>query len=107
MLLVKDISGRARQAAPQVLAAVLVGYFLYHAVQGDRGVNAWLDLKAELAKAVEMRDELAARREALEKRVALLKPDHLDPDLLEERARVLLNYGHEDDYILFLPEESE
>ena len=101
-----EIKSRLRQVMPQVTAAVLVGYFLFHAVQGDRGVNAWVNLKSELERAQGIRDELSVRRNELEQRVALLKPDHLDPDLLEERARILLNYGDEQDYILlFKPDE--
>ncbi|MEM7169497.1 MAG: septum formation initiator family protein [Pseudomonadota bacterium] len=100
MSAIPHLKNRLRQALPQVTAAVLVGYFLFHAVQGDRGVNAWLTLKSELEKAEALQSQLAGQRGDLEKRVALLKPDHLDADLLEERARLLLNYGASDDYIL-------
>jgi hypothetical protein len=30
----------------------------------------------------------------------MLRPDSLDPDLLEERARAVLNLGHPDDRII-------
>jgi cell division protein FtsB len=33
-----------------------------------------------------------AERERWERRVALLKADRIDPDMLDERARQLLNY---------------
>jgi len=89
-----------RSAAPQVLAACMVAYFAYHAVQGDRGFNAWIQLKQALRLAAEENETLAFKRSELAQRVRLLRPDHLDPDLLEERARVMLNYGRVDDYVI-------
>ena len=36
---------------------------------------------------------------------SLLKPDNLDPDLLDERARALLDYADPHDLTLMLPRE--
>jgi hypothetical protein len=36
-----------------------------------------------------------------------MRPDHLDPDMLEERARLLLNYGRADDYLILWPEKGD
>ena len=47
---------------------------------------------------------LAAERTRLEHRVQLLRPDSLDPDLLEERARDMLNYGSDDELLILLPD---
>ncbi len=38
----------------------------------------------------------------MEQRVALLSNSSLDLDMLEERARVMLNFAHPDDRIIFL-----
>ncbi len=38
----------------------------------------------------------------MERRVTLLSNTSLDLDMLEERARVMLNYAHPDDLIIFL-----
>jgi cell division protein FtsB len=103
MAIIREIRVRARQIAPQVLAACLVAYFAFHAVNGDRGFNAWVHLKQELERAHAVRAELRQERASLERRVGLLQPDHLDPDMLEERARLLLNYGRPDDYMVLLP----
>ena len=45
-------------------------------------------------------EEIKARRMELEHRVRLLHPNSLDPDMLDERARLMLNYGHEDDVVV-------
>lgn len=104
MAMLREIRRRARQIAPQVLFACTVGYFAYHAVQGERGLLAYLHLQQELKQATAVESELAAQRAELEHRVKLLRPDSLDPDMLEERARKVLNYAREDEVVVLLDE---
>ena len=44
----------------------------------------------------------SAERKVWEHRVSLLHADRLDPDLLDERARAMLNYAHPRDLVLTL-----
>jgi cell division protein FtsB len=99
-----EIRRRARQIAPQVLLACLAAYFGYHAVQGDRGVLARVRLEQELAEARALDRELAREQARLTRAVALMRPDHLDPDLLEEQARLILNFGGPNDFLVLQPE---
>ena len=105
MAIFREIQSRARLIAPPVVAACLAGYFGYHAIQGERGLFAWLSLKQELAQALATQTALAKTRTVLERRVMLLRPDSLDPDMLDERAHALLNYGRDDEVIILLPKE--
>jgi len=66
-------------------------YFAYHLFVGDRGLLAWMDLTRELRDAKAMLATLDVERGTLERRVGLLQPEHLDPDMLDERARATLN----------------
>ena len=50
-------------------------------------------------------NRLSNERQELEHRVRLLRSESLDPDLLEERARAVLNYGLKEDRILFVDAE--
>lgn len=102
MSLLREIRRRGRQIALQAMAACLVGYFAYHAVHGERGLFAYLRLEQELAEAEQARAELVAERQALEHRVGLLRPEHLDPDMLEEQARRLLDYARDDEVVILL-----
>jgi len=43
------------------------------------------------------------KRKTLEHNTKLLHPESLDPDMLDERARLMLNYGYPDD-IVVLPD---
>ena len=103
----RDIKRRARQVAPQFLSACVMLYFLYHAVQGDRGFLAWLSLTQELDHAQAVAAQVADDRAQLSERVGRLQPEHLDPDLLDERARALLNLARPDEVIVVLPKSAQ
>jgi len=92
-----------RQLALYLGAAAAISYFGFHAFSGDHGIQAQhqfdqqkQDLTAQLA-------ELHVEREALERRVSLLKASALDPDVLEEKARQMLGLTHPDDVVILLP----
>ena len=85
-----------------MLGACLAGYFVYHAVQGDRGIVAWMQLNQQIRVAETEFDKTDAERQEMEQRVALLSNSSLDLDMLEERARVMLNFAHSDDLVIFL-----
>ena len=104
MAMLSEIRRRARHIVPQVVLACTLGYFAYHATQGERGLLAWLQLDKELRVAQSEAVVLAGERRQLERRVRLLRPDGLDPDMLEERARALLNYGRDDELIILFYE---
>ena len=73
------------------LAVLFISYFAINAFTGERGLRAQQDLDQQM---VEMKTELARlkdERAIWERRVALLRADRLDPDMLEERARALLD----------------
>ena len=61
-----------------------------------------MKLRQEIAAARSSEAELAAERATLERRVALLRPESLDRDMLEERARAVLNLAHPDERVIFL-----
>lgn len=102
MVIFFELRQRARQIAFPVAAACLVAYFLYHAVQGDRGIIAWMVLSQKIEEAEATLAELSAERATLERRVNLLRPESLDPDLLEERTRLILDFARPDDLIILL-----
>lgn len=67
-------------------------YFAYHLAHGDRGYFALKGLEKKLAAATEKYDRKLEERLALENRVKLLRPDSLDRDMLDERARIVLGF---------------
>ncbi len=100
MGLIAEFRSRLRTVVVPVLWVAGVGYFAYHAVQGDRGFFTWVQLKQRVAVTRAVAAETAGRRMALERRVRMLNPQSLDADLLDERARVMLNLGHPDEIVI-------
>ncbi len=100
MTLLEDIRLRARHIWLTVFGALVLAYFSYHMIQGNHGVIALLELRSKVAAAEAIRAESSAERQRLAQQVALLRPDNLDPDMLEERARVMLNYVHPDEIVV-------
>jgi cell division protein FtsB len=85
-----------------MLAALLIGYFGVNAFSGNHGLNAKQDIDQQIAALSGELATLQVERKQWERRVALLKSKGLDPDMLDERARALLDYAHPNDLTLML-----
>jgi cell division protein FtsB len=82
------------------LGVCMVGYFLYHTVQGDRGWLSMLRLQQQVNAEQDELSQLQKQHHELEHRVQLMRPDSLDPDLLDEKSRELLNYSKPDEIVI-------
>ena len=100
MFIWRELKRRARDVIGPVLGFCVVGYFVYHSIEGDRGLTAYVRLGEQLIEARAQLDEIQAERKALERRVKLLRADNLDPDMLDERAREVLNYTRPDEIVI-------
>jgi cell division protein FtsB len=85
-----------------VIAALLIGYFGANAFSGNRGLKAKQDIDQQITSLSAELTRLQAERGQWERRIALLKSGGLDPDMLDERARALLDYAHPSDLTLML-----
>lgn len=91
-----------RESLTQGIALVCLLVMGGFALAGPSGLLAWNEnqrlleaRKAEIAR-------LAAEREQLRNRVALLNPRHADPDLAGELLRSNLNVAHPDEMVMLL-----
>jgi cell division protein FtsB len=75
-----------------VVAVLFIGYFGVNAYTGKNGINARQELEQQIADLASELGRIRTEREWWQRRVALLKIDRIDPDMLDERARELLNY---------------
>lgn len=101
------ISHRRRHAILTVLglyvfAALFIGYFAVNAFTGNHGLRAQADLDQQLAAMQAELSTIKAERAVWERRVALLRSDRIDPDMLDERARTLIGYADPRDLTLLL-----
>jgi cell division protein FtsB len=78
----------------------VMGYFAYHSFNGDYGI--WSRERME-REAVILEKELARLKDAhavLAARAQLLRPESLDPDMIDERARDKLNLAQADELVI-------
>lgn len=92
---------RLRHLLVPALGTAAIAYFGYHAVHGDHGLLRWQHLQAEAAGLALDVESLVSERRRLEHDVALLRPESLDPDLLDERARAALGYAGPNEITIF------
>jgi cell division protein FtsB len=85
-----------------ILAAAFIGYFAVNAFTGNHGLRAQQDLEQQMASIKDELDALKSERAEWEQRVSLLRSDRIDPDMLEERGRALLDYVDPRDVTLLL-----
>jgi cell division protein FtsB len=96
-----EMRRRLRHVIGPLVGAGVLAYFAYHTMEGDRGVFSLLRLQNDILDAELQLAKVSTDRQEMEHRVLLLRPDHLDPDMLEERARIMLNMGRDDELVVF------
>jgi cell division protein FtsB len=84
------------------VAALIIGYFGLSAYTGAHGLKAKQDLTEQQTSLTIEIERTRAERIGLERKVSLLRADNLDPDMLDERARAMLNYLHPRDLTTML-----
>lgn len=89
-----------RRAAMPAAVFVVLAFFGAYAVLGPNGVLAYGDYKRQLAKRERDYELLDRKRLVLRNRVALLDPDHANPDMVDEMVRKELNVAHPDEMIV-------
>jgi len=95
---------RIRRVSVSFLGVSATFYFVFHVFHGDRGLIAWAQLRQQVVEVEATAKAMAAERQYLENRVRLLHPESLDPDMLDERARLMLNFGHPDELVILDPQ---
>ncbi|MCX5480080.1 septum formation initiator family protein [Kaistia geumhonensis] len=95
-------NSRRRKLLLPLGAVAVMAYFGYHSFNGDYGIwsrdrmnREAIGLEAEL-------QSLKAQRLALQERSRLLRPESLDPDMIDERARSNLNVLKPDELVIDL-----
>ena len=94
------IVSKSKSSAVIVALMLLCAYFSYFAVRGDRGLLTYMSLQQKVAEAEKMSANYDRKREELEQKVNLLSSNSLDLDLLDERARAVLNVIGDNEFII-------
>ena len=75
-------------------------YFTFYAVKGERGFARYIQLNAEVAEARQISQNYSKEKAEWEEKVRLLSSESLDLDMLDERARIVLNMVGSDEFVI-------
>jgi len=89
---------RLTQGVALVCLLVMGAWVLF----GPSGVISWSENSRLLIERQKELQQLSAERDVLKNRVALLDPNHVDPDLASQLVRTKLNVVNPDDMVLLL-----
>jgi cell division protein FtsB len=103
MIASRALRRQARALIGPVMGVALTGYFAYNLVIGDRGLLAWVQTTRQIHAENNKLAKLHSEEAALGLKVRNLTPDHLDPDLLDERVRATLNLAAPDEIVIMPP----
>jgi cell division protein FtsB len=99
MSLGRFVKRKLRAAVAPCVFLALVGYFLWSATQGDRGLDASPERQQELAQALADKARAEAEVAVWQRRIEGLH-SRIDADALDERARAMLNLSDPRDVIV-------
>jgi cell division protein FtsB len=78
----------------------LLGFFGWHGIYGERSLTKAEAIEVRVSALTDDLDRVRKQREELESRVRLLRPESVDPDLVEELARKVLGFTRDGDVLL-------
>ncbi|HFQ15555.1 MAG TPA: septum formation initiator family protein [Rhodobacteraceae bacterium] len=93
---------RLRHIIIPVVGVATLSYFAYHTLVGERGLRSYWRMQVQTAKLEKQLRAVRAERLKMEAKVTLLRPESLDPDMLDERVREILNLARPDEVTILL-----
>jgi cell division protein FtsB len=78
----------------------LMGSFAWYAFKGPRGYDYREGLAQQLVELEQEQTKFASEKTQIEKRVSLMRPEHVDRDILEQLARTELNLAMPNELIV-------
>nr|WP_256372715.1 septum formation initiator family protein [Roseibium sp. RKSG952] len=81
-------------------------YFGFHALNGELGLVGRARIEHQVRELEVRLKAVTSERQELVARVSLLRPESLDPDMVDERARLNLNLVHQDELVILRPGHS-
>ncbi|MBE6445213.1 MAG: septum formation initiator family protein [Alphaproteobacteria bacterium] len=95
-----DIQSKLKESVVWIVLFAIPAYFAIYAINGERGLPKYFYLKKEIADAQKISAEYARQKLLLDEKVKHLSNSSLDLDLLEERARIVLNLADSEEFII-------
>ena len=103
----RDLVSNLKKLAILIAGLLLLVYFAYHTLYGTKGYLAEQNLHTQLDQTNQNLNAVQTDRKGMERRVQGLKPESLDPDLLDEEARRQLGLSKPDEKVILTPQQQE
>ena len=84
-----------------VVLGVASGYLVWGAWNGERGLKTKVEYAAQMQQLTAELKGLQTERQSWERRVAAMRSDAVDRDLLDEEARAVLDRVGKNDLVVF------
>lgn len=84
---------------------LLIIYFVYHAINGDRGIIAMLQVETKLLEQKNLLETMKQQQFILQNKVDLLQPNNYDTDFVDEKARDYFGLIGNNEKVLILSKE--
>jgi cell division protein FtsB len=82
------------------VSIVVLGYFSWHAFYGPRSYDHLERVRGDVAKYQGLQKQAEELRDARNDQVALLRPQSIDPDMLDEMARKRLEFVKKNNWVV-------
>ncbi len=87
-------------------SALVSGYFLWHALNGQRGLKTRDEYSQRVADLKTTLDDLHRERARWGHKIDLVRGEEIDRDVLDEQARVELGRIQKNEVVILLPDSS-
>lgn len=101
--MLRSFKHRIRTFAPPVIFLAITYYFGWNAIHGKSGLESQAAQRAALVQATATFQQVDAERQVWTTRIADLSGRAIQPDMLDEQARQVLNLANPGDLVINLP----
>ena len=81
---------------------MIMGYFAFHALNGQYGLRAHASMKVKIAELEQLKLDKQSELDLLEARVKLLREGTMERDMVDEQVRRQLNMLRDDEVMILL-----
>jgi cell division protein FtsB len=96
----REVKRRCKAAIAPLVFMGLTGYFAWSAIHGDHGLQSFAYRAGQLRDAQADQASAQTDLDLWERRVAGLRTNRLDPDMLDQQARATLNLADPADVVV-------
>lgn len=100
MGIISELQNLIRNSGILMFFVALFFYFAFYTINGERGIRRYMHLRQEIEYASQVAEKYHQEKNRLEEKVRLLSSSSLDLDMLDERARKVLNLVREEEFVI-------